>query len=81
MTIRAGLLTCELRCGHRVLRRRPSRLCSGLAPNSSLTVARQRGIRTRFPVPPQWAKRANQSWIKMHWKEQPGAQICPRGNS
>jgi len=63
MKVRAGLLTCELRCRHRGQRRRPSRLHSGLAPNSSLTVARQRGIHTRFPVPPSGGTREPKSWM------------------
>src|SRR5208337_954004 len=49
VTVRAGLLACELRFASRTAAG-PSRLHSGLAPDS-LTVARQRGFFTRFPVP------------------------------
>src|SRR5271169_2942830 len=49
VTVRAGLLACELRLASRTAAG-PSRLHSGLAPDS-LTVARQRGFFTRFPVP------------------------------
>ncbi len=54
--VRAGLLACELRLASRTAAG-PSRLHSGLSARDSLTVARQRGLHTRFPVPPDGGTR------------------------
>jgi hypothetical protein len=54
MKVRAGLLTCELRCGHRDNGEGLPVCTVAWRQTSSLTVARQRGVHTRFPVPPQW---------------------------
>ena len=48
--VRAGLLAGELRLGRRQRRGLP--VCTVALRQNSLTVARQRGLYTRFPVPP-----------------------------
>jgi len=65
------LASCDL---HRGQRWGPSRWHSGRSTKDSLTVARQRGLHTRFPVPPvSWRnartrigkEQSEPSWFRM----------------